>query len=120
MRDGAAAPREMKGTGMGFQHYEEKDYDAVCDFLTALNEKDGLHVNWNWARFEWMAEHPEFDKSLSASIGLWTEEGRIVGAAIYDMYFGEASAERLRNRRMRNRLYGGVRGQVNMKRGEHL
>ena len=90
MRDGAAAPPEMKGTGMGFQHYEEKDYDAVCDFLTALNEKDGLHINWNWARFEWMAEHPEFDKSLSASIGLWTEEGRIVGAAIYDMYFGEA------------------------------
>ena len=30
------------------------------------------------------------------------------------------AAERLRNRRMRNRLYGGVRGQVNTKRGEHL
>ena len=32
----------------------------------------------------------------------------------------KCAAERLRNRRMRNRLYGGVRGQVNTKRGEHL
>ncbi|MBQ6730261.1 MAG: hypothetical protein IJQ83_09035, partial [Bacteroidales bacterium] len=30
------------------------------------------------------------------------------------------AAEKLRNRRMRNRLYGGVRGQVNTKGGEHL
>lgn len=36
-----------------------------------------------------MVEHPEFDKSLKNSIGLWTVDGRIVGAAIYDMYFGE-------------------------------
>lgn len=45
--------------------------------------------NWNWARFEWMMEHPEFDKSTISSIGLWWEHERIVGAAIYDMYFGE-------------------------------
>ena len=37
-----------------------------------------------------MIEHPEFDKSLKGSIGLWRDGGRIVGAAIYDMYFGEA------------------------------
>ena len=35
-------------------------------------------------------EHPEFDKSLRSSIGLWWSEGKVVGAAIYDMYFGEA------------------------------
>ncbi len=33
---------------------------------------------------------------------------------------GISLAEKLRNRRMRNRLYGGVRGQVNTKGGEHL
>ena len=37
-----------------------------------------------------MAEHPEFDRSAVSSIGLWWSEGRVVGAAIYDMYFGEA------------------------------
>lgn len=37
-----------------------------------------------------MIEHPEFDRSASGSIGLWTDNGRIIGAAIYDMYFGEA------------------------------
>ena len=37
-----------------------------------------------------MMEHPEFDKSASSSIGLWWSDGKVVGAAIYDMYFGEA------------------------------
>jgi GNAT superfamily N-acetyltransferase len=70
--------------------YREEDFDAVCAFLIALNQSDRTHINWNWARFEWMIEHPEFDKSAISSIGLWWERGRIVGAAIYDMYFGEA------------------------------
>ena len=73
-----------------FKKYTKKDYNAVCDFLIELNRKDNSHINWSWARFEWMAEHPEFDKSLTAFIGLWLENERIVGAAIYDMYFGEA------------------------------
>ena len=70
--------------------YTDGEYQAVCDFLIRLNRDDSLHLNWNWARFEWMMEHPAFDKSLRSSIGLWRSERRIVGAAIYDMYFGEA------------------------------
>ena len=73
-----------------FCRYREEDYEAVCDFLIRLNQKDKAHINWNWARFEWMMEHPEFDKSSRSSIGLWWSEGKVVGAAIYDMYFGEA------------------------------
>lgn len=73
-----------------FKNYTKKDYNAVCDFLIELNRNDNSHINWNWARFEWMAEHPEFDKSATDSIGLWLDNERIVGAAIYDMYFGEA------------------------------
>lgn len=72
-----------------FRPYREKDYEAVCAFLIALNQNDKKHINWNWARFEWMMEHPEFDKSTISSIGLWWEQEGIVGAAIYDMYFGE-------------------------------
>ena len=72
------------------RRFREEDYDIVCDFLIELNRKDRTHINWNWARFEWMFEHPECDRSLLGSIGLWFDEERVVGAAIYDMYFGEA------------------------------
>ncbi len=75
---------------MEFRRYKSEDYEALCQFLIALNETDRSHIHWNWARFEWMAEHPDFDKSLIGSIGLWLDKDRIVGAAIYDMYFGEA------------------------------
>ena len=67
-----------------------EDHEAVCAFLIELNQSDKRHIHWNWARFEWMSEHPEFDKSAIRSIGLWRQRNRIVGAAIYDMYFGEA------------------------------
>ena len=55
---------------VSFRSYRDEDYEAVCDFLIELNQKDRTHINWNWARFEWMMEHPEFDKSASSSIGL--------------------------------------------------
>lgn len=75
---------------MKFKHYSNEDYEAVCNFLMEMNRENQNHINWNWARFEWMMEHPEFDKSLMDSIGLWMDDDRVVGAAIYDMYFGEA------------------------------
>ncbi len=74
---------------MHFKNYTDDDYEAVCDFLIELNARDTSHINWNWARFEWMYEHPEFNKDLIESIGLWLDDGKVVGAAIYDMYFGE-------------------------------
>ena len=74
---------------MIFKHFTDDDYEAVCEFLIKLNARDTSHINWNWARFEWMYEHPEFDKTCLDSIGLWLVEGKVVGAAIYDMYFGE-------------------------------
>lgn len=73
-----------------FKTFKEENYKAVCDFLIELNSSDKSHINWNWARFEWMYEHPEFDKSSINSIGLWWDEKRIVAMAVYDMYFGEA------------------------------
>ena len=75
---------------MEFRRFFDADYEAVCDFLIELNKRNRTHINWNWARFEWMYEHPEFDKSARDAIGLWFDGDRVVGAAIYDMYFGEA------------------------------
>ena len=72
-----------------FRTFRTEDYSAVCDFLIALNTNRS-HIHWNWARFEWMYEHPDFDKSLMHTIGLWFDGDRVVGTAIYDMYFGEA------------------------------
>ena len=46
-----------------FKNYTKYDYEAVCDFLIELNRENQDHINWNWGRFEWMMEHPEFDKS---------------------------------------------------------
>ena len=79
-----------EGNTPAFRRFRDDDYEAVCDFLIALNRTDRTHINWNWARFEWMYEHPEFDKSARDAIGLWFDGERVVGAAIYDMYFGEA------------------------------
>ena len=75
---------------MDFQHYRDEDYGEVCAFLLALNAADRRHINWNWARFEWMIEHPLFDRNSRSAIGLWRDGRRVVGAAIYDHYFGEA------------------------------
>ena len=76
--------------GVRFRHYAPGDYEAVCGFLLNLCEADHRCVNWNWARFEWMMEHPEFHQEDAGAMGLWTLGDRVVGAAIYDMYFGEA------------------------------
>ena len=75
---------------MEFKNYSKDQYEKVCEFLIELNSIGERHINWNWARFEWMYEHPEFDKDSVSSIGLWLDGDRVVGAAIYDMYFGEA------------------------------
>ena len=75
---------------MKFKQYTHEDYQAVCDFLIALNQQDKTHINWNWARWEWMYQHPYFDHALQDTIGLWWDDDRVVGAAIYDLYHGEA------------------------------
>lgn len=73
-----------------FKTYEEIDYQEVCDFLVELNRKEQTCINWNWARWEWMYFHPYFDRKLMDTIGLWKAEERVVGIALYDLFYGEA------------------------------
>lgn len=75
---------------MEFRNYKNEDYNALIEFLIQLSNENKYHINWNWARFEWMIEHPETDKTKLETIGLWWNKDRIVGAAIYDMFYGEA------------------------------
>lgn len=72
-----------------FKQFEESDYQRVCDFFVELN-REKKHINWNWARWEWMYFHPYTDKDLLKAMGLWLAEGSVVGAAVCDMFFGEA------------------------------
>lgn len=73
-----------------FKNYEDKDYLDVCNFLIKLNQENKDYRHWNWARFEWMYEHPYFNKDDMHKIGLWYDDNEIIGVAIYDMYMGEA------------------------------
>ena len=74
---------------VSFSKFTADDYQAVCDFLIALNG-ERRHINWNWARWEWMYAHPYTNRDHLNSIGLWKVNDTVVGAAICDMYFGEA------------------------------
>ncbi|MFA7032249.1 MAG: GNAT family N-acetyltransferase [Bacilli bacterium] len=78
-----------------FCYFNESDYQSVCDFLIALNQRDRSHINWNWARWEWMYSHPYFDGAKKNTIGLWKDNHKVVGVAIYDLYYGEAFCEAL-------------------------
>ena len=73
-----------------FQSFDDSHYEKVYRFLIELSNDDRTHINWNWARWEWMFFHPEFDRGSSGKIGLWFFGEDLVGVAIYDHYFGEA------------------------------
>lgn len=72
-----------------FIHYNDEHYQQVCDFLIALVKQDHSYINWHWARWEWMHDHPYTNKDLFSSIGLWMDEDKVIGLATYDMYYGE-------------------------------
>lgn len=72
-----------------FCRFDDSCYEKVHRFLIDLSEESRKHINWNWARWEWMYFHPDFDNSLSEKIGLWYCGDEIAGTAIYDHYLGE-------------------------------
>lgn len=73
-----------------FERYQGRHYQQVCDFLIELQRETPYHENWNWARFEWMHEHPLTQKALLGEMGLWFDEGHLIGAVLFDMFLGEA------------------------------
>lgn len=83
---------EFPSAQVRFSRYQPENEAAVCRFLTELNRGDPLHINWHWARWEWMVYHDEMDRDQMDKIGLWWAGNRVVGAAIYDMYPGEGCA----------------------------
>lgn len=87
--DGALELRYVRSSKTQLVTFSEEYYQAVCDFLIALNSEK-KHINWNWARWEWMYAHPYCDRQKLHTIGLWLDGNSVVGAAIYDLFHGEA------------------------------
>lgn len=54
-----------------FRHFKSSCYNAVCTFLIELSMNERVHINWNWARWEWLFFHPDFDRDRMNKIGLW-------------------------------------------------
>lgn len=73
-----------------FKNYSQSDYETVCEFLIELSKSNRNKINWNWARWEWMVFHPEFDHTVAEKIGLWFFKNELIGMTTYDHYFGEA------------------------------
>ena len=73
-----------------FKGFDKSNYEELRRFLIDISADSKTHINWNWARWEWMYFHPEFDRASEDKIGLWYDDDKLVGAAIYDHYFGEA------------------------------
>lgn len=73
-----------------FITYHDGYYNEVCQFLIDISQEHRKHINWNWARWEWMYFHPDFDRSLRSKIGLWFDDLELVGLATYDHDLGEA------------------------------
>jgi predicted N-acetyltransferase YhbS len=66
------------------------DYEAVSQFLTGLYEPENRDGNWFQSMWEYNYTHMGFDEALAGRIGIWEEDGRIVGLATYESRLGEA------------------------------
>ena len=75
------------------KHYPQNAYCAdffrVVDFLKQHGAY-GFNRNWHWARWEWLLGHSNLDKATLSQIGIFEEDGTIVGIATHDMRPGEA------------------------------
>ena len=61
----------LKGEKPVKKNFAQEDLEKLHAFLILLNREDRKHINWNWARFEWMYGHPEFDNTLIDRICIW-------------------------------------------------
>lgn len=73
-----------------FRNYTSKagiteDYHKIREFLVNLG-----YTEYTYARWDWMATHSYLDKSSVGKIGIWEDEGDIVGLATFDCKLGTA------------------------------
>lgn len=62
-----------------------EDYHSVRGFLVKLG-----YAEYTYTRWDWMATHSYLDRSVVGRIGIWEDEGQIVGIATFDCKLGQA------------------------------
>lgn len=62
-----------------------EDYFKVREFFVKRR-----YCEFTYTRWDWMTTHGYLDKSVIGRIGLWEEDGRVVGVATFDCRLGEA------------------------------
>ena len=60
-----------------------EDYYKVREFLVNLG-----YTEYTYARWDWMTTHGYLDKSSVGKIGIWENEGSVVGLATFDCRLG--------------------------------
>lgn len=62
-----------------------KDYFLVRDFLLKVG-----YCEYTYARWDWMTTHGYLDKDSVGKIGIWEDDGEMVGLATHDCQLGQA------------------------------
>lgn len=66
------------------------DFPAISDFLYGLYQPDNQDGNWFQPIWEYAYTHPLFDEESVSRIGIWEENGTMVGVVQYESHLGEA------------------------------
>lgn len=66
------------------------DFPAISEFLFSLYQPDNRDGNWLQPIWEYAYTHPWFDDASAERIGLWEDDGVLVGVANYELRLGEA------------------------------
>lgn len=62
-----------------------EDYFRVRNFFSHLG-----YTEFTYARWDWVITHSYLDKQSLGKIGLWEDDGKLVGVATYDTMLGNA------------------------------
>ena len=74
-----------------FRSYRDPaDYSRVSRFLIAHFQPGNQDGNWLEPAWEYMHSHPHLDATALSRIGVWEEDGQVVGVANYESTLGEA------------------------------
>ena len=66
------------------------DFSAVSDFLNEQFLPDNKDGNFPQPAWEYIHGHPRFDETSMYKIGIWEDNGKIVGVTHYELALGEA------------------------------
>lgn len=73
--------------------YQPEDYLKIGQFLVKHYQPENRDGNWLRPTWDYMHSHPNLDESVLDRIGIWEEDGEILGVAHFESVLGEAFFE---------------------------